>query len=387
MDTPFRTWAEIDLDALRGNWDEIRAGAGKTALFAVVKADAYGHGAVTVARALSDTADGFAVATFDEAVELRLSGVTGRILILNTVNEAWFGELIGQHIAMTVFSVEVARKLNEAAEKAGEKAEIFLAVDTGMTRIGLSCDEDGLSEAAHICSFPFLTPVGIFTHPACADEPETRFSEKQLAVFAPFLRVLEENGIVFPFRCFCNSAALAHRGAWGNLCKVGLLLYGVYPSEKVRKSIPVTPVLSWRARILSVRTVRPGTGIGYNHTFVASKTMRIATVAAGYADGVPLSLSNCGSVIVNGQFAPIVGRVCMDQMMVDVTGIENVAEGDTATLIGRDGSMEITVRDIAETVGSIPYEILCSIGPRVTRVYLRDGNIAECRSALNPKIQ
>lgn len=387
MDTPFRTWAEIDLDALSDNWNRIRAGAGKAALFAVVKANAYGHGAVPVAKALSGKADGFAVAAFDEAMELRLAGIDDRILILNTVDETWFSELIAHRIDMTVFSLPVAQKLNAAAEKAGEKAEIFLAVDTGMTRIGLSCDEDGLSEAARICSLPYLTPVGIFTHPACADAPETRFSEKQLAVFAPFLRVLEENGNAFPLRCFCNSAALLQNGAWGNLCKIGLLLYGVYPSGKVKKNVPVTPVLSWRAKILSVRTVEPGTGIGYGHTFVAEKPMRIATVAVGYADGYPLSLSNRGNVLIDGRFAPIVGRICMDQMMVDVTGIETAREGGTVTLIGRDGSQTITADDLAAATRSISYQILCAVGPRVTRVFLRGGKIAECHSALNPTIQ
>lgn len=387
MDTPFRTWAEIDLDALLHNAEQIRAALGKAAFFAVIKANGYGHGAVPVAKALSGIADGFAVATFDEAMELRLSGVSDYILILNTVDEAWFAELIAHRIAMTVYSEKTAQRLNAAAEKAGEKADIFLAVDTGMTRIGLSCDEDGLSAAARICSLPFLNPVGIFTHPACADMPETRFSEKQLAVFAPFLRVLEENGNVFPFRCFSNSAALLQNGAWGNLCKIGLLLYGLYPSDEVKKSISVTPVLSWRAKILSVRPVEPGTGVGYGHTFTAIKRMRIATVAVGYADGYPLSLSNRGNVIVHGQFAPIVGQICMDQMMIDVTGIDGAEAGDTVTLIGRDGSLAITADDLAAVTRSISYQVLCAVGPRVTRVCLRDGKIAECRSAVNPTIQ
>lgn len=383
MDNGLRTWAEIDIDALLYNTEKIRSAIGKEAeLIAVVKANAYGHGDADVCRYLSGYVQGFAVACYDEAAGLRHAGINGRILILGAIDESNIEKAVCADISLTVFSADMAKKINDAAKKYGKRAEIFLAVDTGMSRLGLSCDEAGLCEALKIYSMESLSPYCIFSHPACADIADSPVTARQKKLFETFIRVLEQHGAYFPHKCFHNSAALLGCGRWGDLYKIGLIMHGLLPSKEMRAEL--RPVLSLKTKVAQVKTVEAGAGISYGHTFIADRKMKTATLCIGYADGLPTALSGRGGVLIKGKYAPILGRICMDQMMVDISVIDNVQPGDVATVIGSDGSLCISADDIAEIADTINYDVVCGIGMRVTRVYMRAGKADSVRSYINP---
>lgn len=386
MNTEFRTWAEIDVDALLHNIGKIRAAIGEDAeLIAVVKANAYGHGDAELCRYLSDSVQGYAVACYDEAAGLRRAGISGRILILGAIEETNISKAVRDDISITVFSSDTARQINDAAKAQNKRAEVFLAVDTGMSRLGLSCDEAGLCEALKIYSCDALDCHCIFSHPACADIVGSPVTKRQKKIFETFIRVLEQHGAYSDRKCFDNSAALLGCGRWGNLYKIGLMMYGLLPSDNFRADLK--PTLSLRTKVAQVKTVEAGEGISYGHTFIAPRHMKTATLCAGYADGLPTALSGRGGVLIKGKYAPILGRICMDQMIVDVSGIDDVRCGDIATVIGVDGELSITADDIAKIADTINYDIVCGIGMRVTRVYIRDGKIDASRSYVNPDIK
>lgn len=386
MDTGFRAWAEIDIDALLHNIKIIRSAIGDEAeLIAVVKANAYGHGDAQLCRYLGDTVQGYAVACYDEAVGLRRAGISGRIVILGAIVESCIPGAVKDDISMTVFSADTAKKINNAAKTQGKRAEIFLAVDTGMSRLGLSCDEAGLCEALKICSYDSLDTHCIFSHPACADIVSSPVTGRQKKIFETFIRVLEQHGAHIERKCFDNSAALLGYGRWGNLYKLGLIMHGLSPAENLHADL--IPTLSLRARVAQVKTLEAGEGVSYGHTFIAPRRMKTATLSIGYADGLPISLSNRGGVIIKGKYAPILGRICMDQMIVDVSEIDDVQTGDVATVIGRDGELEVTVDDIAKLADTINYDIVCGIGMRVTRVYIKDGKQDSAYSYVNPDVR
>ena len=383
LNNGFRTWAEIDIDALLYNTEKICSAIGKEAeLIAVVKANAYGHGDIDICRYLSGYVKGFAVACYDEAAGLRRSGVTERVLILGAIDESNIEKAVCDNISITVFSVDTAKKINDAAKKYGKRAEIFLAVDTGMSRIGLSCDEAGLCEALKIYSMDSLSPYCIFSHPACADLPDSPVTARQKKLFETFIRVLEQHGAYFSHKCFHNSAALLGYGRWGDLYKIGIIMYGLSPAKEMHAEL--RPVLSLKTKVAQVKTVEAGEGISYGHTFIAQKKMKTATLCIGYADGLPTALSGRGGVLIKGQYAPILGRICMDQMMVDISDIDGVNAGDVATVIGRDGSLCISADDVAHIADTINYDVVCGIGMRVPRVYMKNGKAESVRSYINP---
>ena len=369
-----RAWAEIDIDALIHNLREIKKRAGKRIIMAVVKANAYGHGAMQLAPVISGYADAFAVATFEEAMELRKAGIEKEILILSPVPQAQYPMIIKNDIATVNFSLDGAKALSAAAGAAGKRARAYVAVDTGMGRIGLSSDDCGICEAEAIYAEKNIDFIGIITHYACADSSDKSSLREQAKRFDAFCEKLRADGYDIGLRSCDNSAAFTDCADSYEAVRVGIVIYGMYPSDEVKKeNLPLLPVMSLKTKVTQVKTVPAGTKISYGHTFKAEKPMKIATLAIGYADGIPLSLSGKGSVIISGRKVPIVGRVCMDQMMVDVTDARNVDVGDTAVIFGSDGGATITADEVAAVAGTINYDIVCRLDCRVPRVFVSGG--------------
>ncbi len=365
-----RTWVEIDRAALLHNHEQVRACLPPDAkVMAVVKADAYGHGALAVAGLLADRVDAFGVASAWEAVELRQNGIENDLLILGGTDRSLYPLLAEYDIMPSIFDYESAKALSDTA--GSRPAECFIAVDTGMTRIGVPDDETGVALVKAIDALPMLEIRGIFTHFARADEADKTSAAEQKARFLRFTERLDREGVAYGLRSICNSAGIMEMDAALDMVREGIILYGVYPSNEVAKErLDLRPALSLRTRVELVKTVPAGVGVSYGHLHMTERETRIATLCAGYADGVPRLLSNRGAVLIRGKRAPILGRVCMDQMMVDVTDIPEVAAGDVATIIGSDGDAAIPVDEVAALAGTIPYEILCSLSrPRLPRVY------------------
>ncbi len=373
-----RVFAPIDLDAAIFNMQSmqknLRPGTG---MIGVVKTDGYGHGAVPVAKAIDPYVKGYAVATIEEALNLRAHRITKPILILGVTHPSHAQELIDQEIRPAVFTAEQAKPLSEQAVNCGKKAKIHLAVDTGMGRIGMSPDEEGVKTACEIASLPGIEIEGMFTHFAKADETDKSYAESQQKKYLHFLSLLEEQGIVIPVPHIANSAAIIDLPqAHLHMVRAGISIYGLYPSDEVdQENVDLKPVMGLKSFLTYVKTVPAGTSISYGGTFVTEKESRIATVPVGYGDGYPRGMSNRGYVLIDGKRAPIRGRVCMDQFMVDVTEIPAAETGSEATLLGRDGEEQITAEEIASISGRFHYELVCDIGKRVPRVYIQGGRI------------
>ncbi|MEY8337099.1 alanine racemase [Lachnospiraceae bacterium 62-35] len=371
-----RGWALIDLDNAMDNMkamaDNLADGAG---MIGTVKADGYGHGAVEIARAIDPFVKGFAVASVDEALILRRHGIDKSILVLGMTGEERFEEAIRQDIRLTLFQYEKGERLSKKALSMGKKGKIHLAVDTGMSRIGMMTGEEDLEEAVKLSRLPGLDLEGIFTHFARADERDKAFMNQQFQQFISFIRRLESRGVEIPIHHCSNSAGIIDtREVNMDLVRAGISIYGLYPSNEVSKDrIRLKPVLSWKSFVSYVKNLPAGMPVSYGGTYVTNKETRVATVPIGYGDGYPRRLSGKGRVLIHGQTAPILGRICMDQFMIDVSNIDDVREGDEVTLIGRSKDEEITVEELAEVSGGFHYEILCGIGKRVPRVYIRDG--------------
>ncbi len=372
-----RIEARIDLSAIRKNIKTVQAlnpPEEKTLL--VIKADAYGHGAVTLAERLGDLADYFGVAEIDEAVELRKNGVEKPILILGYTDETEYEDLINYDVTQAVFDVEKCRVLSRLAEKMGKKARVHIKVDSGMHRIGFQANEEGISEAEKLFSMPGLSVEGIFTHFARADEYDKTSAKEQYEAFSRFVNALESRGYDLGIRHIDNSAGAMELHSKGfDMMRLGIVIYGLYPSEEVDKSVVITPAMQLVSHITHVKTLPAGCGISYGHTFVTDRETRVATVSAGYADGYPRAQSNIGRVLIRGQYAPILGRVCMDQFMVDVTHIPEAEVGDTVTLFGRDGENSISVEEVAEPAVSFNYELICNVAHRVPRIYVEENDV------------
>ena len=368
-----RVVAEIDLAAIRANLSAIHVRLGdRTPVMAIIKADAYGHGAVRVARAIDDLVAAYGVAVADEALELREAGIRKPILILGYVEPCRYRELVRNHISPAIFSYEAAAALSEAAVLERRKATLHLAVDTGMTRIGLHPTDESIAVIRRIAALPGLYIEGMFTHFACADMADKTSARRQHDIFIDFCGRVSHAGISVPiFHCSNSAGIMEFEDAHMDMVRAGIILYGLYPSDEVDQSVlKLQPALSLRARITHVQHVPAGTGISYGSTFVTARDSVIATVPVGYADGWPRALSNKGRVLVRGQFAPIAGRVCMDQFMIDVTDIPGVRPGDVATLIGKDGANEIPIEEPAALAGSFQYELPCVLSKRIPRRYL-----------------
>ena len=374
-----RTWAEIDLDALENNVAAIRDRIGGARLLAVAKADGYGHGAAQVAEFLADKVDYLAVAMTDEALELRHKGVRLPILILGFSPRADYRLLVRYDITPTVYSEEDAVALSEVAAAEGRVARAHIAVDTGMSRIGFADDGAAVDAIERIAALPQLRIEGIFSHYAAADEADKAYTAMQTQRFEHFVGALEARGVHIPLRHMHNSAAIVDLEPRFDMVRAGIILYGLRPSSEVDmgKLPPLRGVMSVRAAVNHVKTLPSGTPVSYGCTFTTARETKVATVCIGYADGYPRALSNKGTVLIRGRRAPVIGRVCMDMLMIDVTDVPDVQVGDAVTLFGSDGGQTITADEVAAAAGTIGYELICGISKRMPRVYIRGGQIME----------
>jgi alanine racemase len=367
------TYAKIDLDIIRENFSAIQAKAG-VPVMAVVKADAYGHGAVHVARTLEADCAFFGVSSVAEAIELRQAGISKPILILGHVHPATFPAVVQHQIRIPLFCYEDACKLSEEAVRQNNTACFHFAVDTGMSRIGFQATESSADLCAKIAKLPGLTAEGLFSHFATADETDLSKAEAQANLFARFDRMLKDRGVEVAIRHLDNSAGIMNFRSHYEMVRAGIVLYGLYPSQEVDPTLlKLRPAMSWYSRISYVKELEPGREISYGGTFRVEKPTRVATVPVGYADGYRRSLSNRFYVLIHGKQAPILGRVCMDQMLVDVTQIPDATIGDEVVLLGTSGNETITAECIAAAANSFNYEQVCDLSRRVSRIYYQNG--------------
>lgn len=378
-----RTWAEVDLDAVAHNLREIRGRIGGHAkLCCVIKADAYGHGAVRMAQEYERLgADWLAISNIEEAIQLRRAEVTLPLLVLGyTPPEA--APLLAAHgVAQCVYSLEYAKALSENAARGGVRVRMHIKVDTGMSRLGfcfqdINRDTAAVEEILAACALPGLEPEGIFTHFAESDggAAGTMFTMRQFGCFKELIETLERADLHFPVRHCANSGAvLDYPMSHLDMVRAGIILYGLEPSGDVRHPGDLVPAMRLCAVIAHIKTIEPGADVSYGRTYTAQKRMRVATVPIGYADGYSRALSNRGEMLVHGVRCPVLGRVCMDQCMLDVSAVPEAKVGDVVTVFGRADGAEIPLPELAEKLGTIPYEIICGLSKRVTRVYRKNG--------------
>ena len=382
MKTYSRVYARIDLDANEYNMEQMKQNLSpNTKMMAVIKADGYGHGAVQIADMLEgvDYIWGFAVATLDEAVVLRTEGIKKPILVLGCVFPDQYMAMLKHDIRMNVYTEEMAEAISQMAAREGMTAYMHIKLDTGMARLGFDISENSVAAIERISKMKNVKMEGIFTHFAKADETDKSFTQKQMKDFSRMVDKLKEKNVSFQYEHCANSAAIIDvKDANYDLVRAGISTYGLYPSEEVKKeNVKLKPALVLKSHVAFVKEIEEGTAISYGGTFVSKEKMRIATIPVGYADGYPRNLSNTGFVLIRGKKAPIVGRVCMDQFMVDVTHIEGTSFGDKVTLIGTDGNETITVEDLSELSGRFNYEFVCDLGKRIPRVYVKNGKVSE----------
>lgn len=386
METCSRVYAAIHMDSIIHNLEKMHAAIDeKTQIIAVIKTDGYGHGAVPIAKAAEPLPYvwGYAVATADEALVLRREGLKKPVLILGYTFHENDRELIANEIRPVIFTAERAREFSDTAESLGKCAPVHLGVDTGMSRIGVKDDASSVETVMEISRMPGLKLEGIFTHFARADEADKSAANRQLSRFQNYIRLLEEAGVTIPIHHCSNSAGILEMPqANMNLVRAGITLYGIYPSDEVSRQMELEPVMELKSRIVYIKDLEKGAAVSYGGTFVADSPMRVATIPVGYGDGYPRSLSNKGYVLIHGKSAPILGRVCMDQMMVDVTAIPEAKTLDEVTLMGTDQDLCLSVDTLGALSGRFPYEFVCDIGKRVPRVYDRNGEVYLVENAL-----
>jgi alanine racemase len=368
-----RTRAEVDLQALRFNYESIRKHLGPgVKIMGIVKANGYGHGILEVARALARFGcDYLGVGFLEEGIELRKGGITLPVLVLGGVLGSQIGEFLEHDLEITVSSPSVAELVDAEAGKNGpRKARVHLKIDTGMERIGVRA-EHAVPFVEHTCRYSHLDVAGLYSHFATSDERDKTFARRQLERFNDVLRTLERLHIEIPLKHIANSGAIIDLPeSYFNLVRPGIMLYGYYPSRETSERIPIRPVLSLKSGIVYLKEVPANTSISYGRAYLTSSPTRIATVPVGYGDGYTRRLTNRTDVLIGGARFPVVGTICMDQIMVDVGAGSAVATGDEVVLVGKQGSEEITMWDLAEKTGTIPYELLTGLSPRVPRVYL-----------------
>ena len=380
-----RVWAEVDLDAIWENMVHMKENiAENTKILAVIKTDGYGHVGVPIAKMLEqlDFMFGYAAATYEEAHVLREAGVKKPILILGYTFPYCYEELIRDEIRPAVYRRDTVEELAAAAVKVGQKAKVHIKVDTGMGRIGITPDEEGLEFVRFLIEHPELEVEGIFTHFAKSDEADKTSANHQLELFQNFIdKIQTELGITIPVKHCSNSAAILEMPqANMDMVRAGITTYGLYPSEEVSKDIvPLRAAMSLYSHIVYCKMIHAGQSVSYGGLFTAQKDTRVATIPVGYGDGYPRSLSGRGYVLIHGKRAPILGRVCMDQFMVDISEIPEAMDGDKVTLLGMDGTERITAEELGELSGRFNYEFVCDLGKRIPRVYIQHGEITEVR--------
>ena len=372
-----RTWAEVDLDAIAHNIKEIRKITNPSAqLMAVVKADAYGHGFLEVTKTLLENgADRLAVATLREGEQLRSRGVQVPILVLGALMEEDIEDYINFNITPNVFSYETAHAISYIAEKKEKVTKIHIKLDTGMSRIGFLTGENNekvVEEIIKISKLPYIEIEGIFSHFSTSDEYDDSYTRLQFKRFTDVINMLEERGLHIPIKHICNSAAIMmYPEMHMDMVRPGVILYGMYPSDEVDKSkLDLKPAMTLKAKVTLVKEVEPGRGVSYGKEYITDRVTKIATVPIGYADGYLRRLAKDGKMIVHGQQVPIIGRICMDQCMIDVTNVHNIERGDEVILFSDKG---ITVDDLARWLDTINYEVTCVIGKRIPRIYKKNG--------------
>lgn len=373
-----RTWAEVDLDAIATNYGLIKKSVGDAECMCVVKADAYGHGAVQVAKQLAECgARYFAVSNIEEAIQLRNGGISEGILILGFTPPELADVLYIDDISQTVFSVDGARRLAVAAK--GKELKVHIKIDTGMSRLGLIGSVDEIVEQCEeICSVKGLKVEGIFTHFARADEKNDDATGKQFEIFSSVIDRLSEKGINIKYRHCCNSAGVMEYSKYHfNMVRPGIILYGISPFGGDFG----TPVMSIKTVVSQIKKIPEGTPVSYGGKYVTDKDTDVAVLSIGYADGFGRLLSGKSDVLINGQRIRIIGNICMDMTMADVTG-KNVREGDTAIVLGTDKDERVTADDLASLMGTIPYEVICSVGKRVPRLYIKNRRVVGKTSLL-----
>ena len=365
----------IDLDAIRHNIQAVKAKAGAPVMV-IIKADAYGHGAVQLAKHLDDCCAFFGVSSILEALELRQAGIQKPMLILGYTPVSSFPEAVRLNIRPAIFHYEDALALSQAAGELGMTAKFHFAVDTGMSRIGFQVTRENADICAKIARLPNLEAEGLFSHFATADCADLTRAKRQAERFACFDRMLKERGVVIPLRHLDNSAGLMNFGCEYEMVRSGIVTYGMYPSDEVDPGLlELRPALRWETRIVHINLLEPGREIGYGGTYTTTHLTRVATLPVGYADGYRRNLSGRFYVLIRGKKAPILGRICMDQMMVDITDIPDARLGDPVVLVGKDGEEQITVEQIAAQGDSFNYEFVCGISRRVPRVYTLGGRV------------
>lgn len=377
-----RVCARIDLDAVEYNIEmmknNVRDGA---KMLGVIKTDGYGHGAVQIAKMLSpkDYMWGFAVATLDEAVVLRHGGIEKPILVLGCIFPDQREDMIKHDIRMTLYTEEMAREVSELAVKMGKQAYIHIKLDTGMSRLGFLIEEEAADIIERISKMPNLVMEGMYTHFAKADEIDKSFTGKQIRNYVWMKETLEKRGVAFTYYHCSNSAGIIDvPEANMDLVRAGISTYGLYPSEEVHKeNVPLKPAMELISHVAHVKWVDAGTPVSYGGTYITDRRTKIATIPVGYGDGYPRSLSNKGYVLIHGKKAPILGRVCMDQFMVDATEIDDVKYADKVTLVGNDGVEKLPVEVLSGLSGRFNYEFVCDLGKRIPREFIRHGEIVE----------
>lgn len=377
-----RVCARIDLDAIEYNMEMMKKNiAADTKIIAVLKTDAYGHGAVQIARLFESVEYiwGYAVATADEAVLLKEKGLKKPVLVLGCVFPEQWPEMIEKEVRMTCYSEEMAEGVSSLAFDMGKKAYLHIKIDTGMGRLGFSVCEESVDKIAGIAAMPCLVLEGMFTHFAKADETDKGYTDQQIKEYLWMKKALEERKICFPY-CHCSNSAgiIDIKEANMDLVRAGISIYGMYPSEEVRKeNVPLKPAMELISHVTYVKWIEAGTSVSYGGTYTAKEKRKIATIPVGYGDGYPRSLSNKGYVLIHGRKAPICGRVCMDQFMVDVTEIEDVKFGDRVVLVGYDGAEHLPVETLGDISGRFNYEFVCCLSKRIPREYLRQGKLVK----------
>lgn len=385
------TWAEIDLDSIVGNIREVRRVTdSRSKVMAVVKADGYGHGAIETAETvLRNGADWLGVATLQEGMELRSYGITAPILILGYTPEDSFDTVVKNNLSQTIYTLEAAHNLSQVGERLGKKARIHIKLDTGMGRIGFLAQDPVISEIEKIFSLPALDIEGVFTHFATADEEDKSYTYFQFEQFQRICNRLEKEGFSIPLKHAANSAAIIDFPEMHlDMVRAGIILYGLYPSDHVQKErIHLKPAMSLKTRIAHIKKLPPGCSISYGAAFTTEKDSVIATLPIGYADGYSRLLSSKGEILVRGQKAPIVGRICMDQCMADVTHIKGVTPEDEVVIFGNQKNEAIPVEAIAKKLSTINYEVVCMISKRVPRVYIKRSRVVKVKRNGSYKIE